>query len=343
MMKSLQHKINLIADLFFGIILMPLLVMFGPVHLWWSLSPFFTATVVAYLYGCYFFLRMIRLPRLLLSRSYRKLGGAAVLLVALTWLLTLVPLPEVDFVIPSMSRYQTSVRDYNIAISVWFMFSVTVGYSICVSFIKELYDRMLMQSELENQRDKAQLALFKAQINPHFLFNTLNSLYSLVIGTSRRAEDAFIKFTELLKYTYMTAGSDRVTVSEEVRYIDNYIDLELLRLGTRTEVDRRCDVDDYATEIPPMIFLTFVENAFKYGASTSRDCRILISLKVNEGVLEFETRNRIMRHSDEFRRTLPVGINNCRKRLEGLYPGRHILDIREEGGEFKVFLKIQLL
>lgn len=110
------------------------------------------------------------------------------------------------------------------------MFSVVVGYSLWVSFIKELYDRMLMQSEFENQRDKAQLVLFKAQINPHFLFNTLNALYSLVIGTSRTAEDAFIKFTELLKYTYMTAGSECVTVADEVRYIDNYIDLELLRL-----------------------------------------------------------------------------------------------------------------
>ncbi len=343
MMKSLQHKTNLIVDLFFGVILMPLLVMFGPVHTWWGLSPLFTVTVVAYLYGCYFFLRVIKLPRLVLCRSYWKLGGAALLMIVLTWLLTLFPLPGVDFVIPSMSRYQTCVRDYNIAISVWFMFSVVVGYSISVSFIKELYDRMLKQSELENQRDKAQLALFKAQINPHFLFNTLNSLYSLVIGTSRTAEDAFIKFTELLKYTYMTAESDRVTVADEVRYIDNYIDLELLRLGTRTAVDRHCEVDDYATEIPPMIFLTFVENAFKYGASTSRDCRIFISLKVKDGVLEFETRNRIMRHSDEFRQTVPVGINNCRRRLEGLYKGRHVLDIREEEGEFKVFMKIQLL
>lgn len=341
-MKSLEHKTNLIFDLFFGFIFMPLLVFLGPAHYWWATSPVFTGLAISYLYGCYFATKRLRLPQLVLSGAYRKLAAISMLFVALTYLLTLYPLPKMDFVTPSMSEYQTRVRNYNMTISLWFMFSVVIGYSLTTAFIKELYNRMLLQSILENQRNKAELALFKAQINPHFLFNTLNSLYSLVIGTSQKAEDAFIKFTELLKYTYLTADNDWVTIGDEINYINNYIDLELIRLDAHTNVVRDFAIDDDTAAIPPMIFLTFVENAFKYGASTSKNCEILIRIHINRGVLLFETENRIMRHADEFRKDIPTGINNCKSRLAGLFPDRHSFSIREENGIFKVHLKIDI-
>lgn len=250
-MKSLEYKTDLIFDLFFCIIIMPLLIILGPAQYWWRTSPVFTCLAISYLYGCYFATKAMSLPRLVLSKSYYRIISITVLLLILTYLLTLYPLPEMDFVIPSMSEYQTRVRNYNITITVWLLFSVVICYSLTVSFIKELYHRQLLQSIVENQRNKAELALFKAQINPHFLFNTLNSLYSLVIGTSQKAEDAFIKFTELLKYTYVTAGKDWVTIADEIDYINNYIDLELIRLDNHTKVIRDCSVDDDQARIPP--------------------------------------------------------------------------------------------
>lgn len=321
---------------------MPLLIVLGPAHYWWRISPLFASLAVTYFYGCYFTTRFFHLPRLILSRSWLKIGVLAVVFVVLTYLLTLYPLPEVDFVIPSMSEYQTRVRNYNVSITVWLMLLIVMSFSITVAFIRELYHRMLLQSIVENQRDKAELALYKAQINPHFLFNTLNSLYSLIIGTSPKAEDAFIKFTELLKYTYTTANSNWVTVADEIAYINNYVDLQLIRLDSHTAVIRDFEVDDDGARIPPMIFLTFVENAFKYGASTSRDCGIRIRLRLRDGVLTFGTRNMIMRHSDEFRKDVPVGIENCRNRLDALYPGDYWLDIRDADGLFEVELTINL-
>lgn len=341
-MKSLEHKTSLIFDLFFCIVIMPLMIVLSRVHYWWSVSPAFTCLTTIYLYGCYFVIKALNLPKLILSKSYYKLGGIVAALILTTYLLTQYPLPKMDFVIPSMSEYQTRVRNYNMTITVWFMFSIIICYSLTVAFVKELYHRLLLQSIIENQRDKAQLALYKAQINPHFLFNTLNSLYSLVIGTSQKAEDAFIKFTELLKYTYVTAGNDWVTIDDEINYINNYIDLQLIRLNTHTIVEWDCRVDDPAAYIAPMIFLTFVENTFKYGASTSHDCKILIKLRLDKGILTFETENKIIKHSDEFRKDVPVGINNCRNRLSGLYPDRYELNIREEDGIFRVYLKINL-
>lgn len=314
----------------------------GPAQYWWRISPMFACLAIAYFYGCYFATKFLDLPKLILSKSYYKIGGLSFLFIILTYMLTLYPLPEMDFVIPSMSEYQTRVRNYNMTITVWLLFLVVICYSITVAFIKELYHRLLLQNIVENQRDKAELALYKAQINPHFLFNTLNSLYSLIIGTSRQAEDAFIKFTELLKYTYMTANSDWVTISDEIDYINNYIDLQLIRLGCHTDVIRDFSIDDESARIAPMVFLTFVENAFKYGASSGQKCRILIKLHLNNGMLLFETHNKILKHSDEFRKDMPIGIENCRSRLSGLYPEAYTLNIKEEEGIFNVELKINI-
>lgn len=341
-MKSLEHKTDLVFDLFFCIMIMPVMVVLSPAQYWWKVSPPFTCLTIAYLYGCYFAVKAARLPHLIISKAYSRLALFSLLLICLTYLLSLFPLPKMDFVIPSMSEYQTRVRNYNMRITLWLMFSVIICYSLSVAFIKELYHRLLLQNIVENQRDKAELALYKAQINPHFLFNTLNSLYSLVIGTSPKAEDAFIKFTELLKYTYVTVENDWVTIGDEINYINNYIDLQLIRLNENTNVVRSCSVDDEAARIPPMIFLTFVENAFKYGASANTPSDIIIKLDLSGGILVFETRNRIVRHTSEFSTDMPVGINNCRNRLEALFPGAYTLDITEDGDIFRVLLRINL-
>lgn len=339
-MKSLEHKTGLIFDFFFCIIIMPLLIFLGPAQYWWRVSALFTCLAIAYLYGCYFFTKALDFPKLILSGSYYKIGAIFSTFILLTYLLTLFPLPDMDFVIPSMSEYQTRIRNYNMTIAVWLMFLVVICYSLTVAFIKELYHRLLLQNIVEHQRDKAELALYKAQINPHFLFNTLNSIYSLIIGTSQKAEDAFVKFTNLLKYTYVSAEKDCVTINDEIDYITDYIDLQLIRLNGHTNVIWDHYVDNETEKIPPMIFLTFVENTFKYGASASQDCDIRIRLHLCNGMLVFETENRIMKHSDEFRENMPVGINNCKKRLSVLFPDRYTLDINEDRGIFNVHLHI---
>lgn len=341
-MKSIENKTSLILDLFFCLVFMPILVTLGPAHHWLKQWPLFFVITCAYLYGCYFALLRLNVPKLLISRQYYKIAGIISLLVLVNYILSLYPLPDMDFVTPAMSEYQTKVRNFGVSVTLWLMFSLVMGYSLSISFVKELYEQLLLRRKIEAQRDKAELAVFKAQISPHFLFNTLNSLYSLVIGTSEKAEDAFIKFTEILKYTYVTIEKETVPLSDEIAYIHNYIDLQEIRLNGHTHVDWTYDVDNEAVMVPPMLMLTFVENAFKYGASTSKDCDIHIRLSLCDGQLRFETSNSIMKHADEFRKDMPVGIENCRARLSSLYPERHSLTTTEENGIFKVLLNIRL-
>lgn len=340
-MKSLEARTSHILDIVFCLVFMPLLVLLGPAHHWMGEWPVFFAIVCLYLCGCYFLIKRLNVPQLMLDRRYALIAGVVVAMTVCNYALSRYPHPKMDFVIPSMSEYQTSVRNYSVSLSLWLMFFAVMCYALTISFITELYSQLLVRKDIENQRNRAELAVFKAQISPHFLFNTLNSLYSLVIGTSQKAEDAFIKFTELLKYTYVTIDNETVPLRDEIAYIRNYIDLQAIRLNRHTVIDWNHDVDDPGLMVPPMIFLTFVENAFKYGASTSRDCEVRISLAARQGVITFETCNSVMKHRDEFRTEVPVGISNCRARLDGLYPGRYTLSTGETDGHFIVNLTIK--
>lgn len=341
-MKSVENKTALIFDLFFCFVFMPILLILGPAHHWIRQWPLFFVIVLVYLYGSYFLLTRMNMPQLLISKRYYRIIGIFVGLVAFNYLLSMYPLPAEDFVMPTLSEYQTRVRDFGVTMTLWMMFSLVIGYSMTTAFVRELYDQLLMKRKIEAQRDKAELAVFKAQISPHFLFNTLNSLYSLVIGTSEKAEDAFVKFTELLRYTYVTVEKETVALADEIAYIRNYVDLQMIRLNGKTRVFQEYDTDNDAIQVPPMLMLTFVENAFKYGASTSIDCEIHIRVSLRNRLLEFSTRNSIMRHADEFRTDVPVGVENCRARLAALFPGRHSLLTRESAGIYSVELRIDL-
>lgn len=341
-MKSVENKISLIIDLFFCIVLMPILLLFGPAGQWLTRYTVFFLLASAFLYGSYFTLKHFKVPQLFIAKKYKELILIFGILAACNFVLTLYPLPSLDFVTPNLSKYHTRIRDWGVELSMWLMFSLVMAYSLTTSLVTELYNQQLQKRRIEAQRNRAELAVFKAQISPHFLFNTLNSLYSLVIGTSEKAEDAFIKFTDILKYTYVTIDNETVAIKDEINYIGSYIDLQEIRLNSHTEVIWRHSVDNENTQIPPMLMLTFVENAFKYGASSSHDCRINISLSLKDGHLEFSTRNSIMKHAARFRDELPTGIENCRARLRGLYPGRHSLETVEDGNTFYVNLKIDL-
>jgi len=341
-MKTIENKTSLILDIFFCVVLLPILVVLGPMRYWISQWPVFFLLLCALMYGCYFTVLRLNIPKLLISRKYTRIALTILSLVLANYLLSLYPIPDMDFVTPAMSEYQTRIRNFGVSVTLWLTFSLVMGYSLTISFVKELYEQLLLKKKIEAERDKAELAMFKAQISPHFMFNTLNSLYSLVIGTSEKAENAFIKFTELLKYTYVTIEKDMVQLSDEISYIDNYIELQSIRLDRHTTVDWQYHVDDGTVKVPPMLMLTFVENAFKYGASTSRDCTISIRLNVTGRQLRFETCNSIMKHADEFRKDVPVGIENCRARLENLFPGRYSLLTVSEDEMFKVSMTIQL-
>lgn len=325
------------VDLLFCLVIMPLIITLLPVDRWIVHNTAFFLALVAYVYGLYFTYRRTRPAHLFLQRRYLRIALLMVVLVAVTALLTHFPMPESDM---TADLRQMTVRRNMRTQTIWFFFLVVTGFSLAIELTFELFRQMLSRQALEVEKNKAELALYKAQINPHFLFNTLNTLYALTLSKSNRAESAFVKFSNILRYMYAQTDRELIPLSDEWEYIRQYIDLQRLRLNAHTQVELTGEIDDARASVPPMLFITFVENAFKYGISSETDCAVRIGLRLRDGVLDFTTENTVMRQREE---AAPgIGIENCRKRLQLLFPGRFDLQTTEREGVFRVRLTICL-
>jgi hypothetical protein len=202
--------------------------------------------------------------------------------------------------------------------------------------------RILIQWQFaEKEKINAELSSLKAQINPHFLFNTMNSIYSLSVNKSERTSYAIEKFSEMLRFVVYETNHDFVSLEKNIEYIENYITLQKFRLPPGVHVNYSFEGDPINYRIAPLILLPFIENAFKHGISTETDTTIDISLTLRDNELTMIVKNRNLRTA--FGETSQVGINNTKKRLDLMYPGKHSLKIEDNETDHIVILKIDLL
>ncbi|WP_297928584.1 sensor histidine kinase [uncultured Coprobacter sp.] len=325
------------VDLLFCLVILPLIILLVPVDKWIKTQPVFVGTLVLYLYLLYFTYRKANIPSLFLKRKYLHIIILIIILTLITELLTHFPISD-----KFGSKLPIDFRRHLHSQTIWFFFLIVSGFSLAIEVTFELFRQMLQKQEIEAEKNKAELAMYKAQINPHFLFNTLNTLYGLVITKSDLTESAFVKFSNILKYMYDNTSVEKIDINNEIEYIRQYVELQKLRLNHHTKVIFESRTDEEHVLIPPMILITFVENAFKYGTSSSEDCTILIRIIVEDGVLLFKTRNSIMKEKKEGESS--IGIENCRKRLQLLYPGLFTLITEKDNNkqEFLTKLTIQL-
>lgn len=332
-----QTRISTYIDILFCLVILPLIIMLVPVEKWIIHHTYFMLTLIVYLYALYFTYRKANIPSLFLRHKFGQVFFLIAALLIITWGLSQIPIPKDKF---SASSLDLGIRQHMRTQTVWFFFLIVTGFSLAIELTFELFRQILSKQEIEAEKNKAELALYKAQINPHFLFNTLNALYGLVLTKSDKTESAFIQFSNILKYMYAQTTSETIPVCNEIDYIRQYVDLQALRLNKHTHISFETQTDDDQAPIPPMILITFVENAFKYGTSSDIDCTVLIRIIVKNGQLLFETENTVMKEKKE--KTPAIGIENCRKRLELLYPGRFNLTTVQENRQYKIRLTIRL-
>ena len=194
---------------------------------------------------------------------------------------------------------------------------------------------------VETDQLRAELRQLKAQIHPHFLFNTLNSIYALSIRQDARTPDTIVKLAEFMRYIIRDAHRDKVPLLTEVNYIANYIDLQQARLRDAVQVDYRLAGDGSPYQIAPLLLFSFIENAFKYGVNPDEDSPIAIHLRIDADELHLHITNNKVSVS-QLEPSMGVGLHNAQERLRLLYPAAHELTIDETATHFRVDLRLTL-
>lgn len=212
---------------------------------------------------------------------------------------------------------------------------------VFLSLILKIQSRL---KESEGKKLTAELLLLKAQINPHFLFNTLNGIYALALERSEKTPSAILRLSGLMRYVTTEATNDWVPLEKELNYIVDYVELQLLRLGETIEVDFSIKNESNGRVIAPLILISFIENAFKHGIGPSGEAKIRIEISADQNELSLKTSNQIFPNSSalEWEKN-GLGINNTSERLQRIYAGKHKLEIKDMDQSFQVDLKINLL
>lgn len=225
------------------------------------------------------------------------------------------------------------------------MFSLAININIIVflaaaiKLLKQWYITQQSKNELEVQNKASELALLRSQISPHFLFNTLNNIHTLITKEAGKASDAVVKLSEIMRYMLYESNVDRVPLTKEIDYLGSYIDLQRLRIKDPGVFTYSVIGDPNGKMIAPMLFIPFVENACKHGEKKSRDKGINISIVIEEQKVSLHVMNYITDEMSTVKDdTGGIGLRNVTRRLELLYPGTHDLTIRSDAGKFIVEL-----
>jgi two-component system, LytTR family, sensor kinase len=216
--------------------------------------------------------------------------------------------------------------------------SIAAGFGTVFRIVTGWFDEMQNARILEQEKLRSELMLLKAQVNPHFLFNTLNNIDSLIHTNQAKASEALIKLSSLLRYVIYDAVKDKVTLRMELEHIEGYIDLQRLRYSQNNSISFEINGNPDGKQVAPVLFMPFIENAFKHTTSEGIARGLMISFNIHEDSIDFYCSNYL---------TLPVntgkggfGLENARKRLEIQYPDRYKLQTGISEGKYITTLTI---
>ncbi len=204
------------------------------------------------------------------------------------------------------------------------LYMLVVGASVAIRMTGSWYRTEAARQQLEHAHTEAELQNLKSQLNPHFLFNTLNNIYSLIQIDAERAQQAVHDLSCMLRYVLYDSSQSTVPLREEIRFLRDYIELMRLRLPRHVELEVALPEEPSSAPIAPLLFISLVENAFKHGVSNEQPSRIAIDIAESEGRLVYRIRNTSFpKAGDSDRSGSGIGLQNLSKRLEMIYPGRY--------------------
>lgn len=220
-------------------------------------------------------------------------------------------------------------------VSCFFIFLSTV-----LKFVSDWFLNEKIKSNLENEKLIAELAFLKSQINPHFLFNSLNNIYSLAYQKAEKTPEAILKLSEIMRYMLYESNEGKVALTDEIRYLENYIELQKLRFKNNAYIKFEIVGDIADQQITPLVLISFVENAFKHGIVTDPENPVSIFLKIESGKIFFQTTNKKSKQNKDD--TGGIGLKNVRRRLDLIYNDRYKLQIDDKNDIYNCELYLNL-
>jgi LytS/YehU family sensor histidine kinase len=247
-----------------------------------------------------------------------------------------------QFIHPVINNDSSHPLSFDIGSLSYFAFNLgsVTGIACSVKLIRKQSQSKLMEHALQREKVEAELKFLKAQVSPHFLFNTLNNIYALARKQSSQTPEAVMKLSKLLRFMLYDASQHEILISDELKLIEDYIELEKLRYNDRLKVVFTVDIDNPNQRIAPLILIHFVENAFKHGAGESRfdiKINIAITLKASELTARFiNTKGNTPTTKLENK----IGMHNTKRQLELLYPKHQLTIVNDD--EYNVNLNLTL-
>lgn len=286
--------------------------------------------------GAVYFTNYVLIPQLLYTKKYFSFFLSFTALVLITGFLVIKIL---NFILTpyaaSITHWPNATFNsqvYDVYIPLFFMVGAAAGIKFYIDQLRTLHR---LQGALRAGAEQ-ELQYLRAQINPHSLFNSLNTIYFLIDKENREARETLMKFSDLLRYQLYDCNTDRIDIEKEIQYLRNYVSIQQLRHDERYKITFSCDENVKDFTIAPLLLITFVENAFKH-VSAHEQNEIRIELKREQEKLLLKVHNTKENNAQQ-EDAGGIGLANVKRRLELLYPGRYTLDISDNSTTFTVTL-----
>ncbi|MGI8581122.1 MAG: sensor histidine kinase [Chitinophagaceae bacterium] len=248
-----------------------------------------------------------------------------------TWLGYFDKMPSIYFITPIWIR------------QILFNYPTVVGFAVAIKFLKRWYLKQIETEQLTRENISAELQLLKAQVHPHFLFNTLNNIYSFILNGSPKAPEIIKKLSSLLKYILNECNRTLVPLEKELLMIQDYMELERIRYGDKLNISLHVQGNTTGKMISPLLLIPFVENSFKHGTSQMlAHPWVKLDILIENEKLEFKISNNKPESKNEIITKNGIGLYNVKKRLQLLYSGAYSLYITENEMSYNVVLRISV-
>jgi sensor histidine kinase YesM len=298
-----------------------------------------TAIKVLHLALMVYITNLVLIPKLLYQKKYLLFG---IIYVSFIFINALVKLNTIGGVmnIPNFSVWHDfKTRFYDNIIPHYLLVSTGAAIKLLADYVRA--QRRL--TEITKEKAESELKFLKSQINPHFLFNSLNSVYFLIDKSNKEARESLHKFSEMLRYQLYECVGEKIEIEKEIKYLEDYVDLQRLRKDEHYAVQFNCAEEVKGFSIEPLLLIPFVENSFKHLSHfiNGKMNHVSINAERTNGEFSFSVANTVDYTSNK--NTDPVGgigLRNVKRRLELLYPDKHELSIKEEDGWFKVHMRL---